>query len=244
MLIILLSQSLINMELFHQVAALVYGILSCFYMFFMMRSNRTHLKAFTKILPLIVAAACVMYTVTRNIAPFDIKSPFYMPKMNMTLWELLFSMIGDIYLVYSRLFIYGLLSFCIAQCFLIFTLSDDGFLFFQVRTPELMSLLCISIISLAVYFYLLPKLKYAMAIPGFIYCFLITIMFWSAVMQVQKHVSIVSVSGAFGAGVFYISDLVLSINKYGKQIPMADVIIMTTYYIAQLVIPLSVIYSE
>ena len=243
MLIILLSQSLINMELFHQVAALVYGILSCFYMFFMMRSNRTHLKAFTKILPLIVAAVCVMYTVTRNIAPLDIKSPFYMPKMNMTLWELLFSMIGDIYLVYSRLFIYGLLSFCIAQCFLTFTLSDDGFLFFQVRTPELMSLLCISIISLAV-FYLLPKLKCAMAIPGFIYCFLITIMFWSAVMQAQKHISIVSVSGAFGAGVFYISDLVLSINKYGKQIPMADVIIMITYYIAQLVIPLSVIYSE
>ena len=54
-------------------------------------------------------------------------------------------------------------------------------------------------------------------------------------MQVQKHVSIVSVSGAFGAGVFYISDLLLSLNKYGKQIPMADVIIMTTYYIAQLV---------
>lgn len=159
----------------------------------------------------------------------------------------LFSMMGDAYLVYSHLFIYGLVAFAVAQGFLVLAFSDNGFLFSQVRSPELTSLLCISVVSLGIYFYLLPKFDCVLAILSLLYCALLTVMLWSAIMQTQKHISALTVAGAVGAGLFYVSDTTLFINKWRRgTIPVyvAEKSVMITYYLAQYIIVLSFIYSE
>ena len=234
------------METVHQIASLLYGALSCFYLFFIIRSEYRHLKALFKILPLFALLFCLISVSMRYVAPFNIKSPFYVEKLSMVTMGVIFSLMGDIYLCYTSLFMYGIVSFAVAQGFYVFTFSDEGFLFSQVRSPELISLLCISCVSIVMYAYLFPKMTRVLSVLAFFYTILITLMAWSAVMQVQKYVSLVTLAGGVGACLFYVSDLTISINKWRGPLSdfLAKEFVMITYYIAQFLIVFSHIYNE
>lgn len=234
------------METVHQIASLFYGALSCFYLFFIIRSNYRHLKALFKILPLFVLLFCLTSACMRYAAPFNIKSPYYVQKLTMVTMGVIFSLMGDIYLCYKSLFMYGIVSFAIAQGFYLLTFSDEGFLFSQVRSPEVISLLCIGCISIAMYAYLVSKMTCGLSILALFYTILITLMAWSAVMQVQKYVSVVTLAGGMGACLFYVSDLTLSINLWRGPLPdfLAKEFVMITYYVAQFLIVFSHIYND
>ena len=66
-------------------------------------------------------------------------------------------------------------------------------------------------------------------------------MLWSALVQAQQNLNDLPILGTVEAVLFYTSDLLLTVNKWRKSVPFAPVLIMTTYYSAQLFITGSVL---
>ena len=142
---------------------------------------------------------------------------------------LLFSLLGDWLLVYqnsSTYFILGIVAFGIQQILytILFGFFVDGL--FPIG-------LVVAIISILIYFYLLPKMKQLLILPAAVYCILIGCMLWRALVRFNKYGGLMNASGAV---IFYVSDSLLAINKFRHRIPYGDTLIMITYYTAQLFI--------
>ncbi|GCC23051.1 lysoplasmalogenase TMEM86A-like isoform X1 [Chiloscyllium punctatum] len=75
------------------------------------------------------------------------------------------------------------------------------------------------------------------------YCTLIGIMSWRANAEVLFHHSRTrtKVTGAIGAVLFMVSDFTLAINLLCFQVPHNQLIVMSTYYAAQLFITISIV---
>ena len=235
------------MELFHQIASVLYGSLCCFYFFFMTTYTKkpVYVKAVFKFLPLAVLVVSIMYVFEGDTKKYE--KPFYGEKLTYSLWSILFAVIGDIYFIYSKtdlFFMYRLVSYTISNTLFALAFSYDGFLFFRVKIPGLVSFLFISSISTIVYYHLVSKLNRSQAIIVAVHISSLTALFWSGVLVTQSYISLPSVAGAVGTGLFYISDVLLAINKWRGPIPKADVLIMSTYYIAQFMITFSFVYFK
>lgn len=233
-----------TMELYTQLG-LAYGGACILYMLvFMNRSNRC-LKVIFKILPLIILTLGNTNIMAQEMsAPFDIKPSYYLSRLQRFNWSLVFCMIGDAYLVFPSLFVYGLVSFAIAQGLLALMFSDDLFLVTnQLTMNEVISGLCVLVVTVLVCMRLYPNLKCGLVFPVLLYATLISFMFWSAIMQVQKFSSTTNLSGAAGAGFFYISDMLLALNKWVVKIPMGQHLVMGTYYTALFLIACFVSFS-
>ena len=207
----------------HQLFLLVYASVCFFYLQFMSYTKQSHVKALFKILPFVLLFVYLIIGCSNASGPAGI-----------LLAVLLFSAIGDVLLVYPRYFIYGVAAFAVAQSLLIVHFSNGGQFFYQIDFEDIFSLICISIISLSLYFYMYPKFSQSLIVPAFIYTTLITMMLWCAIAQ--RRNTALSIAGVTGAILFYISDTLLSINKWRKPLPMADVLVMGTYYSAQFLI--------
>ena len=85
-------------------------------------------------------------------------------------------------------------------------------------------------------------------IPGvFIYVLILGGMGWSAVTRLdilQNVWSWTSLAGCIGANIFIISDLIIGVNEFVCEVPMARVMIMSTYYIAQVLLALSAVNKD
>ena len=84
-------------------------------------------------------------------------------------------------------------------------------------------------------------MKPLLAVTGALYCLLISVMVWGALIKAHRTLSNHSILGAVGATMFYTSDLLLTVNKWGRNIPHAQLLIMITYYSAQLFIAGSIL---
>ena len=148
---------------------------------------------------------------------------------------LIFSSIGDAFLVFGgTYFLQGLLSFAIGH--LMFT---SAFGFSQYK-PELL-LLYAPIGSLS-YTYLMPGLQGELLFFCALYILLICTMSWRAIAKANlTDPKWPEVCGCLGAISFNISDMVLSVNKFRFAVPYGNLIIMSTYYLGQLGISLSVV---
>lgn len=224
--------------------ALVYGATSLLYMFFFMSSNNQLLKLVIKVLPVLILFLGNCYIFFSKTAPFDISASDFAPRLGKLVWSLLFCMLGDAYLVFPSLFLYGLISFAVGQVFLIMVFSEDLFVLSQLTRYEVTSGLCVLVVTAIIYIYMYPRFKCAMVVPTLVYALVISLMLWCAIIQLQKFVSYPTACGAAGAGLFYTSDLLLAVNKWRTKIPMARVFVMSTYYSALLLIALSVTLSH
>ena len=150
---------------------------------------------------------------------------------------LLFSFGGDIALMFKskRAFMIGLILFLIAHVVysIVFTVYS-GFV-----KGDLYIAVVLILLAIIIYFYLYPGLE-GMKIPVLIYVLVISFM-------VNRAIS--SFSGKFfnysqallisiGAGLFYISDLILAVNKFKKPLKYHR-ISLAFYYSGQLLIALS-----
>jgi uncharacterized membrane protein YhhN len=79
----------------------------------------------------------------------------------------------------------------------------------------------------------LSKGETSLIVPVIFYITVISTMVWSAIMTANKWAII-------GSVLFMISDSILSWNKFISHISYSDVLIMTTYYIAQFFIAKSI----
>lgn len=154
--------------------------------------------------------------------------PTFYQKMIIT--GLIFSTVGDVFLIDSKRFIQGLLSFLLAHiCFII--------AFFSI--PNLPSL--IFYLSYVVFFHsILWKHLDNRKIPVIVYSFALALMSWFALSRYFELNDYKSWFAFLGSVSFVASDSLLAFNKFKSSFPFAEILILSTYFIAQWLIALSV----
>ena len=143
-----------------------------------------------------------------------------------TIFGLLFCLLGDILLMKESLFVYGLGSFLIAHIlFIISFVKVDGF------KNYFKPFIVILILGGGFYIFLYPFLK-ELAIPVLIYVLCIMLMAWQGVglyIWKKKKPFLFIV---FGAILFMISDSVIALNKFVYSFELSNLVILSTYWVA------------
>jgi len=149
---------------------------------------------------------------------------------------LLFSLLGDTYLIYpEKYFKKGLIAFLLGHiCYIIaFIVSSDTHFTLYLFFP----------ITIIGFLYLRSIMPYSgkMKIPIIIYVIIIAIMGWAAMERLNSLHTVGSLIAVLGAVLFMISDGVLALNKFKKPFHSAELIILATYFSAQWLLAVSVI---
>ncbi len=156
---------------------------------------------------------------------------------------LIFSLLGDILLLWDHLFIYGIGAFLLAQvCYII------GFKVAQKAPESILNLNFVKtfFINLPIYFlaaftyYMINPNLGALKIPVIVYVIVIVSMVTTARERYGKCYSASFWQVFIGACLFFISDGFIALDKFYQPIPDAGILIMGTYIIAQLMIVMGI----
>lgn len=152
---------------------------------------------------------------------------------------LLFSALGDSFLIWPDYFLYGMAAFGVAQ---IMYSSAFGF---KPLKPKLGAFLyCISAIA---NYIVIPGLHGPLLIGVPLYNVLLMTMVWRAMARVQFYEDLwtwTKLCSCAGGIVFALSDSFIALHEFVTPIVYSQVLIMVTYYAAQLGIALSVVDSR
>ena len=148
---------------------------------------------------------------------------------------LLFGLFGDVFLMFPDwTFKHGLVGFLIGHAFYVFAFTSGvGF-----GMPVLI-LVLIAVYGAVVLSFLLPHLK-SMTVPVLIYILVICFMALQAWARWQRLGGGRTLAAALGASFFLVSDGTLALNRFRKPFPRAHTMSLSTYYLAQWMIALSV----
>lgn len=141
------------------------------------------------------------------------------------------SLAGDAFLMFRGFFIPGLLCFLMAHLFYI-VLFKHGLPWFPSRRTLAATLGAGIAMYAALYSSLGPMLKVAVA--G--YVLVIGLMAAQAIGRAMALRDRASVGAALGAGFFMVSDALLALNMFATPVPKAQLWVLSTYYIAQILI--------
>lgn len=148
---------------------------------------------------------------------------------------LAFSLLGDIALTLSeKWFQAGIAAFLVAQVFYILAFKPG-----PARPLSVGIFLPFILFGLLMYFILRPGLG-PLKLPVFVYVAAIVVMAGFAATRYVDLGGIKPLLAFAGAILFMISDSVLAYDKFGRRIKPAQIIILGTYFPAQLLIALSV----
>lgn len=144
---------------------------------------------------------------------------------------LAFSLVGDVFLMFPGRFIAGLVAFLIAHlCYI--ALFKQG-LPWLPRRGALVATLGLGVAMYALLFASLgPVLKIAVAA----YVVVIAVMAAQAIGRAIVLGDASSRAVAIGAGFFMLSDSLLALNLFWRPIPLAPLWVLSTYYVAQILI--------
>ncbi len=144
-------------------------------------------------------------------------------------FALLFSMIGDVFLMIKTkdLFIFGLASFLIAHVLYIFTFKKE-FKFSFIKTVPFLSYFIL------IFSYLYPHLPTKLLNYVLLYAIVITCMGISVVSRKANKKSYYLV--LFGAVLFILSDTFIAINKFVNPLPYGKFLVSITYIFGQYLI--------
>lgn len=152
----------------------------------------------------------------------------------LVLFALLFSLFGDVFLLREEWFVHGLASFLIAHI-----LYSIGFVVaFDLRFTFITGSLLIILMMIAILFFLIlqPNVRknggrvLLLAVAGYI-----TVITTMVGLSIMTGVSILITASIL----FFISDAVLAFNKFVKRFQLADYMVMSTYFTAQLLFAIS-----
>lgn len=150
------------------------------------------------------------------------------------IFGLVFSLMGDIFLMLkSDKFMQGLVSFLIAHIFYIVAFLDSAKI--GLNLYAIIPIAFIGIVFLAV---LLPKTG-QLKIPVLIYALVLQAMVITADMFYQTVLTPGSLMVLIGAIWFMLSDSILAFARFVKTFKFAQMAVLSTYYIAQTFIVLS-----
>ncbi|XP_057567104.1 lysoplasmalogenase [Hippopotamus amphibius kiboko] len=140
---------------------------------------------------------------------------------------LLCSAVGDCCLVWPEAFLYGMAAFAMAHLLYIWAFG------LTPLKPGL--LLPVLLVSIPYHGFLLWHLPPDMVLPLTAYSLVLAAMLWRGLAR--------GGSAGWGALLFTLSDAVLAWNTFAYPLPHAHLVIMTTYYAAQVLIGLSAFQS-
>jgi uncharacterized membrane protein YhhN len=146
---------------------------------------------------------------------------------------LIFSTIGDVLLINSRRFVHGLLSFLAAHiCFIIAFYSVTS-------TPNLPSLV-FYLVYVAGFQAVLWKHLNKLKLPVIVYSLVLAAMSWLALSKTIEHHNHQTFHAFVGSLMFVASDSLLAFAKFKSPFRFAEILILSTYFLAQFFIALSV----
>jgi uncharacterized membrane protein YhhN len=139
---------------------------------------------------------------------------------------LLFSLIGDVFLLSKKYFLQGLASFLIAHiCFIIVFTHLYGFDWNPVILIPL-------IVFEGVFFSFLRKDLKRYSIPVLVYMTVIVVMNWQAINLYLNSGRAAFLAIAMGSILFSFSDSILAYNKFKKPFKTAGILILSSYWIS------------
>lgn len=172
--------------------------------------------------PLTMAA--IILTAALNVSA----PPLFYQTMIIT--GLIISTVGDVFLVDSKRFVQGLSSFLLAHiCFAAAFSSPPNF-------PALPFYLLYAALA----FFILRKNLGKLKIPVFVYTLAVTTMSWLALSRYLELNDDKTLLAFVGTIFFVVSDSLLAFNKFKSSFSFAEIFILSTYFIAQWLIALSV----
>lgn len=144
------------------------------------------------------------------------------------------SLLGDIFLMLPQdLFVPGLLAFLLGHlCFLIAFLGDSRF---AARPFLMLASLGYGAINLQL---LWPSIAMPLRLPVVVYVTVLACMAGQAAVRARVFamrrdaLSVSATRAAIGAMVFMLSDSLLAWNRFHAPIPLADMWVLSTYYLA------------
>jgi uncharacterized membrane protein YhhN len=148
---------------------------------------------------------------------------------------LMFSLAGDIFLMWpDRFFMAGLVSFLVAHLWYITAFSTGR----QTSFTPTLTIIPYAILGVIVYVLLLPGLG-DLRWPVLVYLAVILTMGWQSVERVKAFPALGWLA-PLGAILFIISDTCLAWDKFHTSFSWARVIVLGTYFPAQMLIALTV----
>ena len=148
---------------------------------------------------------------------------------------LAFALMGDIFLMLpSDRFLYGLASFLVTHIFYILAFISDSS--FPVNFLFLLPGLIVGLIILKL---LLPHTG-SKTIPVIIYSIILVILMWQAVGRIDESFTHSAIVALVGTVLFIFSDAALAFNRIVRNYASAQLLILSTYYSAQLFIVYSI----
>jgi uncharacterized membrane protein YhhN len=149
---------------------------------------------------------------------------------------LLLSLAGDVFLMLpnDRYFLFGLASFLVAHLFFIGAYRTRGGFGFTWW----LALLYLAYAAALVYV-LWPSIA-GVRIPVMVYASVLMVMGWQAAEMWLRWSDLSALFAMLGAILFLLSDSALALNKFRAPIRQSSVIVMSTYWAAQLLIAWSV----
>lgn len=166
---------------------------------------------------------------------------------SLILMGLLFSLIGDVLLIPQdnpRAFLFGLVAFLLAHVTYIagFLYAQSSLALERNTTAEVITAAALLFVAAATYAYLHPALG-KMRLPVIAYSIVISLMVHRAfaIAWVHPGPGPLPVLLAVGALLFFVSDVILAINKFrlAGRMPRYRPMNLSTYYTGQLLIALS-----
>ncbi|MEP6899354.1 MAG: lysoplasmalogenase [Rhodanobacter sp.] len=144
------------------------------------------------------------------------------------------SLLGDVFLMLPQdLFVPGLLAFLLGHlCFLIAFLGDSRF---AARPFLMLASLGYGAINLQL---LWPSIAMPLRLPVVVYVTVLACMAGQAVVRARVFalrrdaLRVSATRAAIGAMVFLLSDSLLAWNRFHAPIPLADMWVLSTYYLA------------
>ena len=148
---------------------------------------------------------------------------------------LFFSLLGDIALLWPNLyFLPGLAAFLVTHvAYLIAFTRDAKF------SARLSIWLLYLVVTAALLVFLFPNLPATLKIPVTLYSLLLASMAAQAMGRFIALKTRPTRLAAFGAILFMLSDLLLAFNRFHSAIPLAPVLVLLPYYLAQWLIAAS-----
>jgi alkylglycerol monooxygenase len=141
------------------------------------------------------------------------------------------SLAGDVLLMFPGFFIPGLVAFLAAHlCYI--ALFKEGLPWF----PSRRALLATLGLGAAMYLFLFHSLSPVLKVAVGAYVVVISLMAAQAVGRATLLRDRPSLAVAIGAGFFMLSDSLLATNKFAFALPMAQVWVLASYYVAQILI--------
>lgn len=139
---------------------------------------------------------------------------------------LVFSLVGDVFLITNKHFLEGMSFFFIAQIFFILSFASIfGFSWNII-------LLALFLMLGWAYYYFLKKDLNKYSIPVFLYSTVISLMSWQAASLVVISREFTYIAIAIASLLFLLSDAIIAYTFFRKDFKASNVFILSTYWLA------------